>query len=61
MGPVLHWSIRNVLATLTMSGVLFGGSGELGWLAAWAFVGSYVVYVAATAGVALVRHPDLLA
>ena len=61
MGPIWHWSIRNVLATLTMAGVLFGGSGDLGWPAAWAFVGSYAIYVAATAGVALVRHPDLLA
>ena len=61
MGPAWHWSIRNILATLAMTGVLFGGAGDLGWLAAWMFVGSYVVYVAMTARVALVRHPDLLA
>lgn len=61
MGPVWRWSIRNALATLVVAGLLFGGSGDLGWSAAWTFVGSYVVYVAVTAAVALVRHPGLLA
>jgi protein-S-isoprenylcysteine O-methyltransferase Ste14 len=58
---VVRWLIREVIGGSVIAGLsLFIPAGTLNWPMAWALVGVYLAWTAATAIVIVPRHPQLL-
>jgi protein-S-isoprenylcysteine O-methyltransferase Ste14 len=58
---VVRWIVRQVMGLLMLAVILFLPAGRMDWVMGWALVGIMLAWSTATALVAILRAPELLA